>query len=196
MLYPLRRVSRTSFLHFQQVYSVYCNLLCTHLKHWRLRGRKSKKPGYIFCSILIVSSSNTAWPLIYLKMSSWELINSNVITAVLTCLRNNALALGQMQNTVGFISKVLVPGTNSSTAKGKVRKALGSVSTLLPIPDDCLHSIHKSVKDWLTDTSCYGEHEFIMDKLERQRILSDLCTELETKWSKMERSKQCTIKPC
>ena len=42
---------------------------------------------------------------------------------------------------------------------------------------DCIHSIHKSVKDWLTDTSCYGEHEFIMDKLERQRILSDLCTE-------------------
>ena len=29
-----------------------------------------------FCSILIVSSSNTAWPLIYLKMSSWELINT------------------------------------------------------------------------------------------------------------------------
>ena len=49
-------------------YSVYCNLLCTHLKHWRLRGRKSKKPGYIFCSILIVFSSNTVWPLIYLKM--------------------------------------------------------------------------------------------------------------------------------
>ena len=73
---------------------------------------------------------------------------------------------------VGFVSKVLVPGTNSSTAKRKVRRALGSVSTLLPIHDDCLHSIHKSVKHWLTDTSCYGEHEFIMDKLERQRILA------------------------
>ena len=82
-----------------------------------------------------------------------------------------------MQNTVGFVCKVLVPGTNSSTAKCKVRRALGSVSTLLPIHDDCLHSIHKSVKHWLTDTSCYGEHEFIMDKLERQRILADLCTE-------------------
>ena len=82
-----------------------------------------------------------------------------------------------MQHTVGFVSKVLVSGTNSSTAKRKVRRALGSVSTLLPIRDDCLHSIQKSVKDWLTDTSCYGKHEFIMDKLERQRILSDLCTE-------------------
>ena len=110
-------------------------------------------------------------------MSSWELINCNVITAILTCPRSNALALGRMQNTVGFVSKVLVPGTNSSTAKRKVRRALGSVSTLLPIHDDCLHSIHKSVKDWLTDTSCCGEHEFIIDKLERQRILADLCTE-------------------
>ena len=35
------------FLHFQQIYSVYCNFLCTHLKHWRLRGRKSKKTCYI-----------------------------------------------------------------------------------------------------------------------------------------------------
>ena len=55
---------------------------------------------------------------------------------------------------VGFVAKVLVPGTNSSTAKRKVPRARGSVSTLLPIHDDCLHSIHKSVKDWLTDTSC------------------------------------------
>ena len=82
---------------------------------------------------------------------------------------------------VGFVSKVLVPRTTSSTATRKVRRALESVSTLLPIPDDCLHAIHKSVKGWLTDTSCYGEHEFIMDDIERQLILADLCTELETK---------------
>ena len=44
---PLGRVSRTSFFALQQVYSVYCNFLCTHLKHWRLRGRKSKKAWYI-----------------------------------------------------------------------------------------------------------------------------------------------------
>ena len=63
--------------------------------------------------------------------------------------------------------------------ESEVRRALGSVhvSTLLCIHDDCLHSIHKSVKDWWTDTSCYGEQEFIMDKMERQRILADLCTE-------------------
>ena len=78
---------------------------------------------------------------------------------------------------VGFVSKILVPGTKSSIAKRKVRRALGSVSALLPIRDDCLHVIHKSVRDWLTDSSCYGEHEFIVDEIEGHCILADLCTE-------------------
>ena len=78
---------------------------------------------------------------------------------------------------VSFVSKVLVPVTNSPLAKRTVSKALGSVSTLLPIRYECLHVIHKSVKDWLTDTSCYGEHEFITGENEGHRILADLCTE-------------------
>ena len=76
---------------------------------------------------------------------------------------------------VGFVSKVLVPSTDSQLAKRKVLKALGSVSALLPIRDDCLHVIHKSVKDWLTDESCYGIHEFSMDENEGHRILANLC---------------------
>ena len=81
---------------------------------------------------------------------------------------------------VGFVSEVLVPGTDSSLTRRKLLRALGSVSALLPIRDDCLHVIHKSVKDWLTDISCYGEHEFIMDENEGHRLLAYLCTkELE-----------------
>ena len=64
---------------------------------------------------------------------------------------------------VGFVSKVLVPGTDSSFARRKVLRALSSVSALLPIRDDCLHVIHKSVQDWLADISYCGEHEFLMD---------------------------------
>ena len=78
---------------------------------------------------------------------------------------------------IAFVSRILVPRTNSTLAKRKVRRALGSVSALLPIRDDCLHAIHKSVKDWLTDTSCYGEHEFTMDENDGHRILADLCSE-------------------
>ena len=77
---------------------------------------------------------------------------------------------------VDFVSKVLVPIANSPYARRKVLKAIGSVSSLLPVRDGCLHVIHKSVKDWLVDTSCFGEHDFIMDEKEGHRILSSLCS--------------------
>ena len=81
---------------------------------------------------------------------------------------------------MAFVSKVLVAGTDSLLTKRKVLRALDSVSALLPIRDDCVHVIHKSVKDWLTDISCYGEHEFIMDENEGHRLLAYLCNkELE-----------------
>ena len=75
-----------------------------------------------------------------------------------------------------FVSKLLVPTRNSPLAQRKVLRAISSVSSLLPIRDGCLHVIHKSVKDWLTDSSCYGEHDFIMDEKEGHRILANLCT--------------------
>ena len=78
---------------------------------------------------------------------------------------------------IGFVSKVLVPSANSPVARRKVLKALGSVSSLLPIREGFLHVVHKSVKDWLTDTSSYGEHEFIMDEKEGHRILARLCSD-------------------
>ena len=75
-----------------------------------------------------------------------------------------------------FVSKLLVPTRNSTLAKRKVITAISSVSSLLPIRDGCLHVIHKSVIDWMTDSSCYGEHDFIMDEKEGNRILANLCT--------------------
>ena len=78
---------------------------------------------------------------------------------------------------VGFVSKLLVPGTDLPLTKRKVLRALGSVSALLPIRDDCVHVIHKSVKDWLTDNSCYGEYDFLMDENQGHRLLADLCIE-------------------
>ena len=77
---------------------------------------------------------------------------------------------------VGFASKLLGSSSNSPLARRKVLRALSSVSALLPIRDDCVHVIHKSVKDWLTGTPCYKKHEFIMDENEGHRILAALCT--------------------
>ena len=78
---------------------------------------------------------------------------------------------------VDFVSKVLVPGANSPIARRNVLKTIGSVSSLLPVRDDCLHVFHKSVQDWLTDASCYGEHYFTVDEKEGHRILANLCSD-------------------
>jgi len=78
---------------------------------------------------------------------------------------------------IGFLSKLLVPNANSPLARRKVLHCIGSVSSLLPIRDGCLQVIHKSVKDWLTDASCYGEHDFTMDEKEGHRILARLCAD-------------------
>ena len=89
----------------------------------------------------------------------------------------SAIAASREPLPVGFVSKILVPNSNSLLARRKVLRALGSVSALLPVREDCLHVIHKSVKDWLTDISCYGEHEFSTSENEGHRIQEALCTD-------------------
>ena len=76
---------------------------------------------------------------------------------------------------IGFVSEVLEIRPNSPLARRKGQKAIGCLSSLLPIRDGCLHIIHKSVKDWLTDASFYGEHDFIMYEKEGHRVLASLC---------------------
>ena len=75
-----------------------------------------------------------------------------------------------------FVSKMMLPGTSSSADRRKVKKAIACISTLLPVRDGRIHFFHKSVKDWFTDTSWYGEHDFTVDETEGHRILSKLCT--------------------
>ena len=76
---------------------------------------------------------------------------------------------------IDFVSKLLGLNASSPLARRKVLKAINSVSSLFPIRDGCLRVFHKSVKDWLTDASCYGEHDFTMDENEGHRILASLC---------------------
>ena len=77
---------------------------------------------------------------------------------------------------LAFASRTLQPSGNCSTVRRKVNKIIACISSLLPICHDRVHFIHKSVKDWLTNTSSYGQHEFIVDEKEGHQILFDLCT--------------------
>ena len=78
---------------------------------------------------------------------------------------------------VDFVSKILVPSADSPVERRQVRNAISSVSSLLPVRNECVHVFHKSVKDWLTSTSCYGDHDFITDEKEGHRILASLCSD-------------------
>ena len=76
---------------------------------------------------------------------------------------------------VAFVSRLLSLSRRPLSVQRKINKAIASISSLLPVRDDCLHFFHKSVKDWLTNTSCYGRHDFTVDEKEGHKILFNLC---------------------
>ena len=75
-----------------------------------------------------------------------------------------------------FVSKMLLSDSKSPSGPRKVTKAIDSISTLLPVHDDCILFFHKSVKDWLTDRTTYGQHTFSVDEKQGHAMLSRLCT--------------------
>ena len=113
----------------------------------------------------------------YFKRLETELFKELKITEEQFFSFLSALAAARQPLPLGFVSKLLFSGGLSSTVRRKVKKAIACLSSLLPIHDDCVHFIHKSVKDWLTDNSCYGQHDFSVDVNEGQLILSRLCVD-------------------
>ena len=75
-----------------------------------------------------------------------------------------------------FVYKMLVSDSKSPSDPRKVTKAIDSISTLLPVHDDCIVFFHKSLKDWLTDRTTYGQHTFSVDEKQGHVMLSQLCT--------------------
>ena len=88
----------------------------------------------------------------------------------------SALAAAREPLPLDFVSKMLISDSKSPSSHRKVRKAIESISTLLPVHDDCIVFFHKSVKDWLTDRTAYGRHNFSVDEKQGHVMLSELCT--------------------
>ena len=88
----------------------------------------------------------------------------------------SALAASREPLLIDFVPQVLLLSTQSSAASKKVLKVIKSVSSLLPIRENRIHIFHKSVKDWLTDISFYGRHDFSVDEEKGHRKLADLCS--------------------
>ena len=76
---------------------------------------------------------------------------------------------------VAFVSRLLDLSGRPLSLQRKLNKAIACISSLLPVRDDCLHFFHKSVKDWLTNTSCYRPHDFTVDEKEGHETLFELC---------------------
>ena len=90
----------------------------------------------------------------------------------------SALAAARESLPLDFVSKLLLSDAKSPAGHRKVRKAIECISTLLPVQDGCIHFFHKSVKDWLTDSTSYGEHDFSVDEKQGHFDLSNLCTDV------------------
>ena len=89
----------------------------------------------------------------------------------------SALAAAREPLPLDFVSKMLLSDSKSPSGHRKVRKTIDSISTLLPVHDDCIVFFHKSVKDWLTERTTYGLHNFSVDEKQGHAMLSQLCTD-------------------
>ena len=80
-----------------------------------------------------------------------------------------------------FVTEILRQNTNiSENVQRKLDSVISCISSLLPIRDGNVHVFHKSVKEWLTDKSRHGSHEFTMLEKDGHRILGKICaTELD-----------------
>ena len=87
----------------------------------------------------------------------------------------SAIAAAREPLPLGFVCKLLLSGKSPSAVQRKVNVAIACVSALLPVQDGRIHFFHKSVKDWLIDSSYYGQHHFSVDEKEGHRVLSKLC---------------------
>ncbi|XP_068760733.1 uncharacterized protein [Montipora capricornis] len=87
-----------------------------------------------------------------------------------------AIAAAREPLPLGFVPKLLCTNMSSSIVVRKASKAIAIVSSLLPVHEDRIHVFHKSVKDWLTDKSRYGQHCFSVEEMEGHKILSTLCS--------------------
>ena len=87
----------------------------------------------------------------------------------------SAVAAAREPLPLDFVSKLLLSDTKSPAGHRKVRKAIECISTLLLVQDGCIHFFHKSVKDWLTDRTAYGRHDFSVDEKQGHLALSELC---------------------
>ena len=111
----------------------------------------------------------------YFKRLETELCKELKITEDQFFSLLSAITVSREPLPLGFVSKLLFPSTLSPAVQRKVNQATACISSLLPVQDGCIHFFHKSVKDWLTNKTFYGLHNFNVNNSVGHWILSRLC---------------------
>ena len=114
----------------------------------------------------------------YRMEKEWKNIEELNISADQFLSFLSAVAAAREPLPLDFVSKLLLSDAKTPAGHRKIRKAIECVSTLLPVQDGCIHFFHKSVKDWLTDSTAYGQHDFSVDEKQGHSDLSNLCTDV------------------
>lgn len=87
----------------------------------------------------------------------------------------SSLAAARSPLPVTMATRILGLCCDSEGNSREIQKISGSISSLLPIRDDCIDIFHKSIVDWLSSPELYGRHRFTVEPRQGNVVLSKEC---------------------
>lgn len=87
----------------------------------------------------------------------------------------SSLAAARSPLPVTMASRILGLCSKTAGSSRQIQKISGSLSSLLPIREDCIDVFHKSVVDWLSSPELYGRHRFTAKLTRGHVVLAKEC---------------------
>jgi len=87
----------------------------------------------------------------------------------------SSLAAARSPLPVTMASRILCLCPETAGSSRQIQKISGSISSLLPIREDCIDVFHKSVVDWLSCPELYGHHRFTATLKRGNVVLAKEC---------------------
>lgn len=87
----------------------------------------------------------------------------------------SSLAAARSPLPVTMASRILGLCSETAGSSRQIQKISGSISSLLPIREDCIDVFHKSIVDWLSSPELYGRHRFTVELARGNVVLAKEC---------------------
>ena len=104
----------------------------------------------------------------------------------------SSLAAARSPLPVTMASRILGLCSDTADSSCQIQKISGSISSLLPIREDCIDVFHKSVVDWLSSPELYGRHRFTIELVRGNVVLAKECE----KTYKSITGRDCVLEEC